>query len=321
MKLTRRIVSAALAALVLAGPAAAQSWPDKPITVIVPFGAGGGTDAVARVLAEALERELGQKVLVDNRGGANGSIGASAVAKSAPDGYTFLMTTSTTHAANPSLLKELSYDPIKDFTPVARIGYFPFMLAVNPDVPANTVAEFVELAKAHPGEYSYAFWQGTTIVAGATLSRLAGIELLDVPFNGTTAALTDVLGGRVSAIFIDVPSGLAHVKSGGLRALGVTTKERSSLMPDLPSIDEAGVPGFNVSSWMAVYGPAGLPDEITQKMNAAVVAALTSDDVKKRLADLGFDVSPTSPDELAAYNLSEIDNWAEMVKAAGIEPK
>jgi len=316
---------AAAASLLLASVSFAQpeksAYPDKTISVVVPFGAGGGTDAVARVLVDAMGKELGRKILIDNRGGANGSIGSRDVAKAKPDGYTLLMTTSTTHAANPSLLKSLSYDPIKDFTPIGRIGYFPFVLAIDPHLPAHSVQDFINLAKKEPGKLSYAQWQGTTMVAGATFEHITGANLLSVPYGGTTQALTDVLGGRISAIFIDVPSGIAHFENGQLRALAVTTPERSSLLPKLPTLSEAGVPGFNVSSWMAFYGPANLPKEIVEKLNGAMRSALTKSNVKQRLISLGFDISPTSAQELATYNVSEIAHWKEMVKEAGIKPQ
>lgn len=322
MKKSAWIAAALSAGLAFAVAGSAQAaFPEKAIRVIVPFPAGGGTDAVARVLADRMSKELGQRVVVENRGGANGSIGASAVAKSAPDGYTLLMTTSTTHAANPSLLKTLSYDPVAEFSPVARIGNFPFILAINPNVAAQTVQELVAYGKANPGKLSYAYWQGTTIVLGATFKQKTGLDILSVPYAGTTPAITDVLAGRVSAIFVDVPSGLAHLKAQSLRALAVSTAERSNILPDIPSMSQAGVAGYDISSWMAVYAPANTPADIVAQLTDATLKSLADPAVKARLADLGFDVQPSNAAELGAYTKSEIAKWRELAKAAGIEPQ
>lgn len=307
--------------LAVAAPGAADAYPTKPITVVVPFGAGGGTDAVARVLGDYLSQELGQRVVIENRGGANGSIGASAVAKAAPDGYMLLMTTSTTHAANPSLLRTMSYDPVADFEPIARIGNFPFILATSTKVPAKTVQELVAYGKANPGELSYAYWQGTTIVAGATFRQKTGLDILGVPYAGTTPAITDVLGGRVSAIFVDVPSGLSHIKAGKMNALAVTTAERAGILPDIPSMKESGVPDFDISSWMAFYAPAKTPKEIVARLTEATTKALKDPAVVERLAGLGFDVQPSTAEELGAYTKAQIAVWKDLVSAAGIQPE
>jgi len=318
----RTAVAALAVAMAVAVAGTAQAdYPDRPITVVVPFGAGGGTDTVARVIADPMGEKLGQRVIIENRGGANGALGASAVARAEADGYTLLMTTSTTHAANPSLMRQLTYDPVADFAPIARIGYFPFILAVGKDVPAQTVQELVDYAKAHPGELTYAHWQATTIVAGNSFNHTAGVDTLGVAYKGTTPAVTDVLGGRVSMIFIDIPSGKAHIEAGSLRPLAVTTAERSSIMPDLVSLNEAGLKGYDISSWMGFYAPAGTPEPIVEKLNAAVTEVLAMPAVKARLAQLGFDVSPTSAAELADYTRTEIDRWRGLITAAGIEPQ
>lgn len=318
---TINTIAIAVAGALLALPAVAQTYPERPVTVIVPFGAGGGTDAVGRVLAEALSIELDGRFVIDNRGGANGSIGASAVARAAPDGYTLLMTTSTTHAANPSLMRELSYDPVADFDPIARIGYFPFILAINADLPAETVSEFLAYGETNPDTLSYAYWQGTTIVAGATFQSMTGADLLGVSYPGTTPAVADVLAGRVSAIFVDVPSGLSHIEAGTLRPLAVTTAQRSEILPDIPSMSEAGVEGYDVSSWMAFYAPAGTPEDVIEMLSAATLTVLEDEGVRERLAGLGFDVVPSNAAELADYTVSEIENWRQMVDIAGIEPQ
>lgn len=316
-----KAITIATVGALLTVPAAAQTYPEQPVTVVVPFGAGGGTDAVGRVLAEALSIELDGRFVIDNRGGANGSIGASAVARAAPDGYTLLMTTSTTHAANPSLMRELSYDPVEDFAPIARIGYFPFILAINADLPVESVDELVSYGEANPETLSYAYWQGTTIVAGATFQSMTGADMLGVSYPGTTPAVADVLAGRVSAIFVDVPSGLSHIEAGALRPLAVTTEQRSEILSDIPSMSEAGVEGYNVSSWMAFYAPAGTPEDIVETLTTATLSVLDDEGVRERLAGLGFDVVPSDAAELSDYTLSEIENWRQMVDAAGIEPQ
>lgn len=321
MKRSLSVMAAALAAsFAFAGPAAAE-YPDKPVTVIVPFGAGGGTDAVSRVLAEKLGEELGQRVVIQNRGGANGTLGATYVAHAKPDGYTLLMTTSTTHAANPSLMKELTYDPVEDFAPIARIGFFPFVLAVGKDVKAETAEDLIAEAKEKPGDLTFAHWQATTIVAGSTLREMADVDILGVAYKGTTPAVTDVLAGRVTMIFIDVPSGLPHFEAGNLRPLAATTEERTSLLPDLPSLNEGAVPGYNISSWMGFYAPKGTPADVVAKLESATEAALSDEAIRKKLAELGFDASPLGADDLGQYTAAEIDKWAKLVAAAGIEPK
>lgn len=316
-----KLMAASLAATLALPVMAAHAFPNGPITVIVPFGAGGGTDAVARVITDAMSRQMGADFIVDNRGGANGSIGASAVAMADPNGQTILMTTSTTHAANPSLLQTLNYDPINDYEAVARIGFFPFILAVSPELPVETIDDFLAYAKDNPGNVTYAHWQATTIIAGSTLEQLAGIDLLEIPYTGTTPALTDVMAGRVDAIFIDVPAGISQIEAGAIRALAATTPERTDLVPDVPSLDEAGVTGYSVSSWMGVYAPAGTPEDVVNQLSDLIVEVLADDDVQERLAGLGFQVAPMPADEFADYTESEIGRWAEMVEAAGIEPQ
>lgn len=294
--------------------------PTRPITIVVPFAAGSGTDAVARILAQRLGEELGGAgLVVDNRPGANGAIAAAQVARAAPDGYTLFDTTNTTHSANPSLLKRMSYDPVADFAPISRIGNLPFMLAVGEQVRANTVQELLALARARRGDASYASGNSTGIVAGATMARMAGVEMLHVPYRSTPPAMTDVMTGRVTCMFVDIAAGLGNARAGKLRILATTTRERSALLPEVPTMHEAGLPGFDITSWNGVFGPAGMSPEIVATLNAAIRRALDRPGVKRRFAEIGFEAFAGTPEELDAFVRAEIVRWRELVEAAGIE--
>ena len=318
----RRLFCSLVACLALTGSAAhAQPYPSKPITIVVPFAAGSGTDSITRIVAQYLQTALGQSVVVENKVGASGVIAATHVARAVPDGYTLLMATNSTHSANPHLFKKLDYDPVKDFAPVARLGSYVFMLVVGKDVPAKTLPELVTYAKANPGKLTFASGNTTGIVAGETLKSKAGIDVLHVPYKSTPPAINDVLGGRVSMMFIDLAPGLEHVRAGNFRALAVTTRERSSLLPDLPSLAEAGIPGYDVTSYAALFAPAGTPKEIVDKLNAAVQKIIADPEAKKRIAITGFDAFSGPPESLAAFVQSELVNWGKLIKDAGIEPQ
>src|SRR5436190_8772643 len=267
----------------------AQQYPTRPITIVVPFAAGSGTDLITRLIGQQLSVALNQSVVIENKAGASGVIAATYVARAAPDGYTLLMATNSTHSANPSLFKTLSYDPVKDFAPVARIGSYVFMLVVGKDVPAQTLPELVAYAKANPGKFTFASGNTTGIVAGETLKSKAGIDVLHVPYKSTPPAINDVLGGRVSMMFIDLAPGLEHVRAGNFHALAVTTKERSALLPDLPSLHEAGIPGYDVTSWAGLFAPAGTPKEIVARLNEEVGKIIANPDLKAKIAVTGFD--------------------------------
>jgi tripartite-type tricarboxylate transporter receptor subunit TctC len=299
----------------------AQSYPSKPITIVVPFAAGSGTDSIARIIGQYLQNALNQSVVIENKVGASGVLAATYVARAAPDGYTLLMATNSTHSANPHLFKSLAYDPVKDFAPVARAGSYVFMLVVNPDVPAKTLPELVAHAKANPGKLTYASGNTTGIVAGETLKSKAGIDVLHIPYKSTPPALNDVLGGRVSMMFIDLAPGLEHVRAGTLRPLAVTTRERSALLPDLPSLAEAGIPGYDVTSYAALFAPAGTPKEIVDKLNAEIQKIIANPDAKARIAITGFDAFSGPPETLATFVQSELVNWGKLIKDAGIEPQ
>ena len=315
-----RMLAAAGLALAATG-AGAQPYPSKPITIVVPFAAGSGTDSIARIIGQYLQNALNQSVVIENKVGASGVLAATAVARAAPDGYTLLMATNSTHSANPHLFKSLGYDPVKDFAPVARAGSYVFMLVVNPAVPARTLPELVAYAKANPGKLTYASGNTTGIVAGETLKSKAGIDVLHIPYKSTPPAINDLLGGRVSMMFIDLAPGLEHVRAGTMRPLAVTTRQRSALLPDLPSLSEAGIPGYDVTSYAALFAPAGTPKEIVDRLNAEVQKIIANPDAKARIAVTGFDAFSGPPETLAAFVQSELVNWGKLIKDAGIEPQ
>ena len=313
----RTLLAAPLALPALAQPA----WrPTRPVTLVVPFAAGSGTDAVARVTAELLGAELGgASILVENRAGANGVIAARAVIASPPDGHTLFVTTNTTHAANPWLLRRMDYDPVADFTPLSRLGNFVFWLTVGAHVPARSLAEFLALARTR--QLSYASGNGTGIVAGATIARMGGAPMLHVPYRSTPPAITDVIAGRVDAIVVDLTPSLGHVRDGRLRALGVTSGARSALVPDAPTLAEQGLAGFDLLSFAILLGPARLPPEVTATLAAAIQRVGARPEYRARLADLGFDGATSTPEELAAFIQRQIAAWGAMIRAAGIEPE
>jgi tripartite-type tricarboxylate transporter receptor subunit TctC len=317
--LFRCFVVACLA--ITASAAGAQPYPSKPITIVVPFAAGSGTDSITRIVAQYLSVALNQSVVVENKVGASGVLAATFVARAAPDGYTLLMATNSTHSANPHLFKNLGYDPVKDFAPVARLGSYVFMLVVGKDVPVTTLQELVAYAKANPGKLTYASGNTTGIVAGETFKSKAGVDILHVPYKSTPPAINDVLGGRVSMIVIDMAPGLEHVRAGNFRALAVTTKERSALLPDLPSLHEAGIPGYDVTSWAGLFAPAGTPPEIVTRLNEEVAKIIADPDSKAKIAVTGFDAFSGPPETLAAFVQSELATWGKLIKDAGIEPQ
>ena len=322
VQLWKRIIAVCIG-LGFALTASSQPFPHKLIRIVVPFAPGTGTDTLARIISQNLVESLKQQVIVENRPGANGVIAAESVAKSAPDGYTLLITTNTTHAANPSLLKAIPYDPIKDFAPVTRLGNFsPSMLAISPKLPFKSVAEFIAHAKANPGKLSYATGNSTGIVFGAKFARLAGIDVVHVPYKSTPPAMADVIGGQVSMIVADFTSGVSAVKAGKIRALALLSDKPHNLLPDVQLLARA--PGFealNAFAWLAVFAPAGTAPEIIDTLNREVVKIVTRKDIVERFAGLGFDAFGSTPQELGAFVASEVKKWAELVKEAGIEPQ
>jgi len=318
-RVSRALVALPLAAAVTSGAALAQTYPTRTITLVLPFAAGSGTDTTTRIISQHLGAALGVGIVVDNKPGANGLIAATYVARAAPDGYTLFVTTNTTHSANPYLLKTLTYDPVKDFTPIARTGDLPFMLVVHPEVPAKTVAELVAYGKANPGKLTYASGSSSAIVSGATFAHNAGLDMLHVPYKSSPPAMNDVIGGRITMMFTDVLTGLPHVNGGALRALAVTTKDRSPLVPNLPSMQEAGVPDFDITSWQGYFGPAGLPNEIVTKLNAEIRKIVEKPEIKAQLATLGMDAFSGTPEQLAAFVNDQLVLWEKLITNAKIE--
>lgn len=312
---------AGVAWLALAPASAHAAYPEKPITLVVPFPAGSGTDSVGRIFAEELTRELGQTIVVENKPGANATIAASYVARAKPDGYTLFVTTNTSHSAAPWLMKNVNYDPIKDFTPIARGGNLPFILVTNPDRPYKTVKELVEHARAHPGEMTYATGNSTGIVAGGRFSTATGTDMLHVPYKGTPQALTDLVSGEVDFMFTDLTSGTPFVTAGRLHAMAVSTAERSALLPDLPSMEEAGVPDFDINSWNGYFGPAGMDPEIVSTLNAAINKIVSNPETKARLAELGFDAFSGTPEEFRSFVEEQYELWGKWIREANLIPE
>jgi tripartite-type tricarboxylate transporter receptor subunit TctC len=310
----------ALAALLAAGAAAAQTFPDKPITFVVPFAAGSATDQIARALGNGVTAETKQPVVIENKAGASGFIASQQVAKAPADGYTVLITTNTTHAANEHLFKKLPYDPVKDFSPVAALGKGGQIMVVNPNSPAKTVAEFVALAKKEPGKLSFGSGSSSSRMAGELLQQLAGIKLLHVPYKSNPLAVTDLLGGQIDMMISDTATGLPQVKAGKLRALGVSGAQRSPLAPEVPTIAEAGVKGYEMGYWFAAYAPAKTPPAVVKRLNELLVKAAKSEAAKTSFYEpSGTEVFTTSPEDLAKFQAAESQKWGRIIKAAGIE--
>ena len=311
----------AIAALlaVFAQNAFAQAYPTRSIRLVVPFPAGGTTDILARAAAQKLTESLGQSVIVDNRPGAAGNIGADIVAKSAPDGYTLLMGTVGTHAINPGLYAKMPYDHVKDFVPVVLVAGVPNVLAVNPAFPVNSVAELIALAKSKPGTINFATsGSGTSIhLSGELFKTMAGVDMTHVPYKGSSPALTDLMGGQVQIMFDNLPSALPLNKAGKLRAIAVTSQKRAPVLPDVPTISESGLPGFEASSWFGVLAPTGTPAPIVAKINADVNKWLQSPEARDQLLAQGANAAGGTPEQFAAHIRAETEKWAKVVKASG----
>lgn len=320
MGISARILSACLFAL-LSVAAHAQSYPSKPITVIVPFGPGSATDTICRIVTQQLAAALNASIIIENKVGANGAIAGAFVARSAPDGYTLLMATNSPLSAAPSLNKNMTYDPVKDFVGLSRVGSYTFTLAINKDVPAQNLRELIAYAKANPGKLSHASGNSSGVVAGETFKTAAGLDILHVPYRSAPPAMNDLIAGRVSMMFTDLTIGLPHVRSGALRALATTRLQRSTLLPDLPTLDEAGVKGFDMDSWAGLFAPAGTPPEIVAKLNAELRKIIDNPDTKARIAVLGFEAFSSSTAELNEHVKVQLVKWTRMIKDAGIEPE
>jgi tripartite-type tricarboxylate transporter receptor subunit TctC len=316
-----RLFAAAVACLLplgLAAPATAQNFPERPITLVIPFAAGGSTDLVGRLVAEKMSESIGQQVIVENKGGAGGNLGAAAVAKAAPDGYTILLATVATHALNPAVYSKMPYDPVKDFAPISLLVTVPNVLIVHPSIPANTTQELIALLKANPGKYSYASsGNGTPLhLSGELFKTMAGVDLVHVPYKGAGPALVDVIGGQVPIMFDNLPSSTQHIKNGKLRGLGVTQVQRAAAFPDMPTIAEA-LPGYETYTWNALFAPAGTPPEIVKKLNEEANKAVNDPAVKAKLAEFSATVVASTPEELGKHVTAELAKWAPIVKQSG----
>jgi tripartite-type tricarboxylate transporter receptor subunit TctC len=311
-----------LLSIALIGTAAsAQGYPNKPITFVVPFGPGSGSDLIARIIGQRLGIALGQSIIVENKPGANGAIAAVQVARSAPDGYTIFLGTNTPMSAAPSLNKTISFDPVKDFAPLCRIGSFTQLLLVHPDIPAKSIQDLIAHARANPGKLSFASANASSVVAGETLKRTAGLDLLHVPYRSSPPAVQDVLGGRVSMLFTDMATGLPHHRTGALRGLATTRLQRSTLVPELPTLDESGVKGFDMDSWAAFFLPANTPPEIVTRLNTELRTIIDNPEVKAQIAATGFEAFSSSTEELDRFVKAQLVKWTKMIKDAGIQPE
>jgi tripartite-type tricarboxylate transporter receptor subunit TctC len=309
-----------IAGLLLAAQAQA-AFPERPVTLVVPFAAGGSTDVVARVIAEKMSEDLGQQVIVQNVAGAGGSLGAGNVARADADGYTILMGTVATHALNPLILKNKPYDAEADFTPVSLLVLVPNVLVVNPELPAKSVEELLALLKAEPDKWSYASsGNGTPLhLSGELFNSMAGVSMEHIPYKGSGPALNDVLGNQVSIMFDNLPSSSAHIKAGTLRALAVTTADRAPSFPDVPTMAEAGLPGYETYTWNALFAPKDTPKEVVDRLNAAATKAMADPGVGERMKEFSATIVASSPDELAAHVKAEIAKWTPVVKDANVQ--
>ena len=307
------------AATLLALPAAAQDYPSEPITMVVPFGPGSGTDQMARLYAKALGDQVKVPIVVENKGGANGFIAAQYVAKAAPDGYTLMMTTNTTHAANEHLFKKIPYDPVKDFAPIGLLATGQMLLLVKPDSPYKSVADLLAAARKTPGKLDFGSGSSSSQVAGFALQQMAHLDMLNVPYKSNPQAITDLIGGRFTFMFSDTPTALPQVQGGKLRALATSGSHRVAALPDLPTVAEAGVKGYDVSYWFAAYAPAGTPPAIVAKLNQMFNKASATDEVKAYMKQTSGTLTSSTPEGLAKFQATESKKWGEVIRAAGIE--
>ncbi len=311
-------VATGLATLAIGLHAIAQSYPTKPIRVVVPFPPGGGADVLARPLAPKLTEIIGQQIVIDNRPGANANIGAEYVARAAADGYTLFFANSSL-TISMSLYNKLPFDAVKDFTPVSLLSVSPSVLVLHPSIPAKSVKELIALAKARPGKFNYgsAGIGNTMHLAGALFSTMAGVKMVHVPFKGAGPAITDLIGGQLELVFVNVPPVIAHVRAGKLNAIGVTTKQRASVLPNVPTISESGLTGYEITTWFGILGPAGLPKEVVARLNAAIVSAMGARDLRERFTELGSEPGTSSAEQFGAFIRNDITSWAKVVKISG----
>jgi tripartite-type tricarboxylate transporter receptor subunit TctC len=321
MSFYKSLFAGSLIAGLLATAQAYAAFPERPVTLVVPFAAGGSTDVVARVIAEKMSEDLGQQVIVQNVAGAGGSLGAGNVARAEPDGYTILMGTVATHALNPLILKNKPYDAEADFAPVSLLVLVPNVLVVNPELPTKSVEELLALLKAEPDKWSYASsGNGTPLhLSGELFKSMAGVTMEHIPYKGSGPALNDLLGNQVSIMFDNLPSSSAHIKAGTLKALAVTTAERAPSFPDIPTMAEAGLPGYETYTWNALFAPKDTPKEAVDRLNAAALKAMADPGVAERMKEFSATIVASTPDELATHVKAEIAKWTPVVKDANVQ--
>ena len=321
MKCLFRVISLAFFMIGLAGfgAAHAQSYPSKPVRMIVPFAAGGPTDLFARVIAQKLSEMWGQQVIIDNRPGASAIIGAEVAAKAAPDGYSLLMATSSSHAANVSLFSKLPYDPVKDFAPISLVGTTPLILVVHPSLSVNSVNELISLAKSKPGQLNFAGGSTSAQAGGELFKMLANVNMVHIPYKSNAPGLADLIGGQVQLMFDALNTALPQVKAGKIKALAVTSATRTSAAPELPTMVEAGIPGYELVPWFGLYAPAGTPKDIVSKISADVAKVVKMPDVGEKFRGQAIDPVGSTPEQLAAYQETEIVKWAKIVKEANMK--
>jgi len=322
MAVAWRLARIAVCGLALvAAPATAQHYPARQVTIVVPFGPGSATDSTARVIAQNLQESLGQPFVIENKAGGGGLIAASSVARAAPDGYTLLVTTNTTHSAAQGLFKNVPYDPIKDFTPVARIGSFPTFIAVNIDLPVGTIGELVAYAKQNPGKLVYGHGNSTGQIVGEALKHRTGANIVRVSYRSNPPAVTDLIGGHIGMMVPDFGLGLPQVRAQKIRALAVPTRERNSQLPDVPTLNETVIPGFDLLSWVGLFAPANTPPQVVDLLARELQKMLARPELKARFIDAGAETFWTGPKEFDAYVRSELIKWTTVIKEAGIEPE
>src|SRR5260221_2469198 len=314
------LIIAATAATLFSAALLADDYPSRPLTIVNVFGPGSGSDTICRIISNQLTPALGQQVLVEDRPGADGALAALSVHHQPADGYTLLMGTNSPLSADPFIHRGLGYDPIKDFVPITRVGSFTLILVVNPTLPIYSIKELVDYAKATPGKLSFAGGNTAGIVGGYTLAKWSEISMLHVPYKTTGPALMDIIAGRVSMMFADFTAAQPHVKAGTVRPLAISRIQRSSLYPDLPTMDEAGVKGFNLDAWAGLVAPAGTPAAVVQKLNTALREIIDSPDVQTRFKNVGFEGFSSTPEELAVFIKVQLGVWEKMVKDADIKP-
>lgn len=313
---------AILTGLVLAQAVSAQGYPNRPVKLVVAFGPGSGSDLFGRILADELRLAFNQSFVVDNKPGGSAQIAAELVANSPPDGYTLFLTTNTAHSANPFLFKKLNYDPLRDFTSIARVLYVPYLLVTEPNSKIASVRDLVEQARAQPGKLNYGYGNSTSQVAGAAFTRQGVMQAAAVPYKSMPPAITDLIAGRLDFVFVDLASGQTFLKSGRLKPIAFTLESRSTLFPDVPTIAETpGFQGFEVISWVGVVGPAGMAKDTVDRLSTQIQRALHKPEVRERLAALGAEAAPSTPEEMDRFVRQQLDSWRTKIRDAGIQPE